>query len=90
MIQFKGVLSVLCVGQRQKSNNALDILFINNITNFTLYYLPNYNSLTFKILTNLFVQFQYVMNPFYKLNMPIKCGSFDKKVQFYGRKYLVN
>lgn len=30
------------------------------------------------------------MNPFYKLNMPIKCGSFDKKVQFYGRKYLVN
>ncbi|CAH1726654.1 trafficking protein particle complex subunit 2 [Rhopalosiphum maidis] len=33
---------------------------------------------------------KYVMNPFYKLNMPIKCGSFDKKVQFYGRKYLVN
>ncbi|VVC42400.1 trafficking protein particle complex subunit 2 isoform X3 [Sipha flava] len=33
---------------------------------------------------------KYVMNPFYKLNMPIKCGSFDKKVQFYGRKYLVS
>lgn len=34
--------------------------------------------------------FQYSMNPFYKMNMPIKCPSFDRKVMVYGRKHLVS
>jgi len=32
--------------------------------------------------------FQYSMNPFYKLNTPIKSLGFEKKAQLYGRKYL--
>lgn len=32
---------------------------------------------------------KYSMNPFYNINTPIKCPSFEKKSQFYGRKYLV-
>lgn len=32
--------------------------------------------------------FQYSMNPFYKLNTPIKSIGFEKKAQLYGRKYL--
>ncbi|XP_034950809.1 probable trafficking protein particle complex subunit 2 [Chelonus insularis] len=31
---------------------------------------------------------KYSMNPFYKLNTPINCVSFEKKAQLYGRKYL--
>ncbi|TGZ55709.1 Trafficking protein particle complex subunit 2 [Temnothorax longispinosus] len=31
---------------------------------------------------------QYSMNPFYKLNTPIKSLGFEKKAQLYGRKYL--
>ena len=30
------------------------------------------------------------MNPFYKLNTPIKSVGFEKKAQFYGRKYLTS
>lgn len=30
------------------------------------------------------------MNPFYKLNTPIKSAGFEKKAQFYGRKYLTS
>ncbi|XP_065202408.1 trafficking protein particle complex subunit 2 [Planococcus citri] len=33
---------------------------------------------------------KYSMNPFYKINTPIKCPSFERKVLFYGRKHLVN
>jgi len=29
-----------------------------------------------------------VMNPFYAINTPIKSASFEKKAQFYGRKFL--
>ena len=29
-----------------------------------------------------------VMNPFYAINTPIKSPSFEKKAQFYGRKFL--
>ncbi|XP_075227935.1 trafficking protein particle complex subunit 2 [Lycorma delicatula] len=32
---------------------------------------------------------KYSMNPFYKINTSIRCPSFEKKAQFYGRKYLV-
>uniref|UniRef100_A0A1B6FDF6 Trafficking protein particle complex subunit n=2 Tax=Proconiini TaxID=565685 RepID=A0A1B6FDF6_9HEMI len=32
---------------------------------------------------------KYSMNPFYKINTPIKCPSFEKKAQFYGRKFLI-
>ncbi|BES93337.1 unnamed protein product [Nesidiocoris tenuis] len=32
---------------------------------------------------------KYSMNPFYKMNTPIKCPSFEKKVQLYGKKYLL-
>ncbi|CAL7933198.1 trafficking protein particle complex subunit 2 isoform X2 [Xylocopa sonorina] len=31
---------------------------------------------------------KYSMNPFYKLNTPIKSIGFEKKAQLYGRKYL--
>lgn len=31
---------------------------------------------------------KYSMNPFYKINTPIKSVGFEKKAQFYGRKYL--
>jgi hypothetical protein len=33
--------------------------------------------------------FQYSMNPFYKINTPIKAPAFERKAQFYGKKYLV-
>ena len=29
-----------------------------------------------------------IMNPFYAINTPIKSPSFEKKAQFYGRKFL--
>ncbi|XP_051157731.1 probable trafficking protein particle complex subunit 2 isoform X2 [Leptopilina boulardi] len=31
---------------------------------------------------------KYSMNPFYKINTPIKSVGFEKKAQLYGRKYL--
>ncbi|KAJ8891878.1 hypothetical protein PR048_004433 [Dryococelus australis] len=32
---------------------------------------------------------KYAMNPFYKINTAIKSTAFERKAQFYGKKYLV-
>ena len=31
---------------------------------------------------------KWVMNPFYEVNTPIKSQNFEKKSQYYGRKFL--
>ncbi|XP_058789401.1 probable trafficking protein particle complex subunit 2 [Phymastichus coffea] len=35
------------------------------------------------------IYIKYSMNPFYKFNTPIKSVGFEKKAQYYGRKYLI-
>lgn len=52
----------------------------------------NSNFLRTRMNANLLIVdlFQYTMNPFYKLNTPIKSVGFEKKAQLYGKKYLTS
>lgn len=47
-----------------------------------------YAAITIREMLMTVSPFQYSMNPFYKLNTPIKSLGFEKKAQLYGRKYL--
>ena len=58
--------------------NVYDTIWVSHAESYRRYY---------RVTRDLF-GFQLAMNPFYEPNTPIKSPAFEKKVQFFGRKYL--